>query len=602
MGIKKLDKTTSEQIAAGEVVENPASVVKELIENALDAGASRVEIKLAGGGRKMLKVIDNGTGIAARDLPMAFQRFATSKLSSLDDLERICSLGFRGEALPSIAAVTRVTMLTRARGAMTGSSIILEGGKITSQAEMGAPEGTAVEVKDLFYNTPGRLKFLRSDTAETARVTALVSDLALAHPRVAFILSNERTHLLQTSGDGNLLHAIGAVYGRETASTMLSIEVKNKEHDLELEGYISDPVQNRSNRRYISVTINGRPVKSPAVTAAVLRGYGSFLPKHRFPVAVLHLRISPALLDVNVHPAKTEVRFQSPEAVKELVYLGVRNTLHQPFADFSRQDTPAGHKDARKTAFTPWMNGARQYVLETPQLKDKDSLQDTTPSFLTVSQPPIEKSADEALEAPGREGGKGACRLIGQFLHSYIVAARDDELLLIDQHAAHERVIYEKLVSRGEGKIEGAQLTVPLELEVPAAWREPLEELKPYLEEIGVKVESFGDNSYIIRSIPFSRKEWEGKEALYSMLEELVVKEFSPGENQQEKVMKTVACHGAIKAHQPLSDLEMEILLEQWENTPGCSYCPHGRPVVQVFHLRELEKGFQRKGGAGRDG
>lgn len=607
MTIKILDPRIAEKIAAGEVIENPASVVKELVENSLDAGATRIEIRIEVGGKKRITVIDDGCGMAPEELPLAFQRFATSKLAVLDDLNRIITLGFRGEALPSIAAVSRVTITSRPRGALAAARLSLEGGQITAREEIGAPEGTAVEVRDLFYNTPGRLKFLRSDPVELGRISALLTGLVLAHPETAFILASESKQIIQTAGDGNLLHAIGALYGHECAAAMIPLPERESEQvpGLAVTGFIAAPHYHRPSRKQITAIINGRVVRNFQVIAALERGYGGFLPRQRYPVAVLHLRIPPHLLDVNVHPAKAEVRFARPDLIVELVYKAVRAALHKP----PLQSRPAGNRafedDVRvPMPGFPWRKGRQVYMLEpagsgaavlTPQA-GPETLAEATPAEDHLA------SSTSCAEAPPPPAGAAAIspsRLLGQFLQSYLVVQRGEELLLIDQHAAHERIIYESLVPEKAGRSEAIQLTVPLEIELPLHWREPVKELLPLLSEMGYKLEPFGDNSYIIRAMPFASGAPPTAADFCALLEELVEAAPAPGESRREQVRKTVACHRAVKAHQPLSTAEMEALLKSWEETPGATYCPHGRPAVISFQREELEKGFRREGRTG---
>ncbi len=606
MTITVLDQQTAERIAAGEVIENPASVVKELVENSLDAGATLIEIAIREGGRKSITVTDDGCGIPAAELPLAFRRFATSKLKTLSDLQRIESLGFRGEALPSIAAVARVNLTSRPGEAAAGARISVAGGKVLAQEEVGAPAGTSVEVLDLFYNTPGRLKFLRAAPVESARVTALITEMALAHPQVAFVLSGEKKTVVQTSGDGELLHVIGALYGADTAAAMLPLKDASAQPGLSVSGYISAPHLNRPSRRQITLIVNGRVIRSNTLINALERGYGSFLPSRRHPVAVLHLQVQPDLLDVNVHPAKTEVRFQRPEAVKELVYQAVRAALQRPAAPPPRLRL----RDSAVAESQPdlWREGARRYLLEGDEFPARPgALADpfhgeaaaAAAGALAPPEPAVHTQGHDASQDRGLPEG---CRLIGQFLHSYLLAQKGDQLLIMDQHAVHERILYETLARQPEGASHGVQLSLPLTVEVPPVWRERMADLLPLLNESGFKMEPFGDNSYIIRACPFEARGDYKAVDFYAMLEEMVLQaERVPAEGLREQVRKTVACHRAIKAHQPLSRQEMEQLLKDWEKTGEVQYCPHGRPAVITINREELDRSFKRKGG-GADG
>ncbi len=588
--IRVLDPQTADKIAAGEVIEHPASVVKELVENSLDAGADRIEITVAEGGKRRIAVVDNGSGMDPAGLELAFSRFATSKLTALGDLDEITSLGFRGEALPSIAAVSRVTLTSRRKNDLAAWRLRREGGKGAPPLESGAPEGTEVIVEDLFFNTPGRLKFLRGAPRELARISSLVTAFALAHPGCAFTLMSEKRTVLRTTGDGSLLHTIGALYGREAAGALLPLQ-RSDSAAVSLDGYLSAPHYSRASRRWITVVVNGRVVRSPLLVGALERAYGGMLGRGRHPLAVLRLQVSPALLDINVHPAKSEIRFEQPGLFNELVFRAARAALHA----LPLQDSGPGWREKQRE------DGQEQGRLEQRRLLEP--LRPGSPlegeSFFTGKAAPLPAGAEESATAGSGSAGygdeRGGCRLIGQFLHSYLVAQRGEELLLIDQHAAHERVLYHAFISRPPER-RGSQLTIPLHLEMPPAWREQFAGIKPFLEEAGFKLEPFGDNSYILRAVPFSIRGGQESE-IYTILEQLFQGEPAAGEDERERILKTVACHRAVKARQPLAHSEAEQLLRDWEQTPGAAHCPHGRPTVIRFHRDELDRGFQRKGG-----
>lgn len=591
--IRILDRSTADKIAAGEVIENPASVVKELVENSLDAGASRIRVSVSEGGKRSIRVTDDGCGIAPAGLKLAFSRFATSKLKSIDDLETIGSLGFRGEALPSIAAVARVTLTTRRKDDFHALRITVEGGAASPPVETGAPAGTEVLVEDLFYNTPGRLKFLRGGPRELAGISSLLTALALAHPACSFTLLSEGKTALRTTGDGSLLHVIGALYGGEAAAAALPLTGADRAGGISLEGYLSAPHFSRASRRWITTVVNGRVIRSPLLMGALERAYGGMLERRRHPLAVLLLQAPPEMLDVNVHPAKSEIRFHRTALFNELVYRAARSALQGlP----GRESAPAWVEKQQQE----WRR--QQMQLLYPEGRERDS---GSPPGIPGEMLHAETGEVTALPAffrppggePGDEAPAGACRFIGQFLHSYLVAQRGEDLLIIDQHAAHERVIYHALSTAGAGRKE-AQLTVPLTLELPPAWRGRIEEIGPSLEEAGFKLEPFGDNSYILRAAPFPMKEG-GSNAMYALLEELLQEEPAAGGESRERILRTVSCHRAVKAHQPLSRAEAEQLLKDWERTPGAAHCPHGRPAVLTFSRAELDRGFHRKGGGG---
>lgn len=591
--IQILDPGTAEMIAAGEVIEHPASVVKELVENSLDAGAGSVEICVREGGKRSIRVTDNGCGIPSVALKLAFSRFATSKLRSIEELGLITSLGFRGEALPSIAAVSKVTLTSRHGAEPAAARIRVEGGKIFSQTEVGAPEGTEVLVEDLFYNTPGRLKFMRGGPRELARISALLTGMALAHPACSFTLISEGKTLLRTTGDGSLLHALGAIYGSEAAAAMLALEGRDLSREIMLSGFLSAPHFSRASRRWITAVVNGRVVQSYLLAGALERAYGGMLARGRHPMAVINLEVAPDQLDVNVHPAKSEIRFHRPETFNELVFRAARKVLTgMP----GREPVPAWIKEQQEE------RRRRQYQLIYPPEHEPgpgESGAYPDPGIFPAGAAGLMDAelftAADSEDAGISAASSGDCRLIGQFLFSYLVAQKGEELLLIDQHAAHERVIYHALAGAGKGE-KAVQLTLPLTLELPPAWRSRVEEICPFLDEAGFKLELFGDNSYILRAVPFS-VEQGGDRALYVLMEELLQGEPDPGLEERERILRTIACHRAIKAQQPLSRAEAEKLLSSWEKTPGAAYCPHGRPAVLRFHRNELDKGFQRKGG-----
>lgn len=578
MTIRELDKKTSEQIAAGEVIENPASVVKELIENSIDAGATRIEVETENGGKKRIVVTDNGAGINPEELPLAFKRFATSKLSRLDDLDSLTSLGFRGEALPSIAAVSKVTMVSKIKERLAGSQIEIQGGSILSHCEAGAPIGTMVEVRDLFFNTPGRQKFLRADSVESSKISLLLTNLALAHPQVAFTLKNNGKRLFSTSGDGVLCHVMAELYGNDIAGALLKIKGKEISLKAEIGGYITVPHQTRSTRRWITLIINGRVIKNALLVNALQRGYGDLLPRNRFPMAVLHLNLPGQEIDVNVHPAKEEVRFQKPELIKNLLYRAVKAALLQ---GYNLPEWPEAVQVKQSEPVSSLFEAPAHYE----------------PGRIQFTETKLDSKIWENEDAEEKKTG-GQYYLIGQYLRSYLVVQKDDDLLLIDQHAAHERVNYHHLSSPEPERREerGIQLTMPLTLELPNAWQEQMASLLPILREYGFDITAIDDNSYIIRAVPFMARLQPGAEELNDIIAGLIEKDHYNEEEKREAIRKTLACHRSVKARQHLSRAEMEQLLNEWVATPDANFCPHGRPTVISFDRSKLEKSFHRKG------
>lgn len=588
MIIKELDKKTAEQIAAGEVIENPASVVKELVENALDAGATRIEVSTEGGGKKRIIVTDNGTGINPQELHLAFKRFATSKLARLDDLDHLTSLGFRGEALPSIAAVSKVSMVSRAKKMLAGTEIELQGGEIINQREAGAPVGTMVTVSDLFFNTPGRLKFLRADSVESSRISSLLTELALAHPQVAFSLKSGGKSLFTSSGDGILPHVMAELYGNNLAETLLKVEGSEAAIKATISGYITAPHHTRSARRWITLVINGRVIKNALLINALQRGYGDLLPRNRFPVAVLYLSLPGCEIDINVHPAKEEVRFLKPELVKTLLYKAVKAALRQNY------NLPGWPEAAKPIYGQPALEGKSEENEMLPSLFETAAHYEAGQLRFTEAKDSTQVWEDDSND---EEKTSGQYRLIGQYLQSYLVVQKGDDLLLIDQHAAHEKVNYHRLCSneQRQKEVSGAQLTLPLSIDLPKAWQEQMTTLIPLLREHGFDIDPIDDNSYLVRAVPYMTRNQPDAEELYDIISGLIETDTYNEEERREAIRKTVACHRSIKARQSLSRLEMEQLLNEWVVTPDSNLCPHGRPTVISFERAKLEKSFHRR-------
>jgi len=603
MTIKLLSKDTAEKIAAGEVIENPASVIKELVENALDAGAGKIEVSIEAGGREMITVADDGEGIKQDEVSLAFQRFATSKLAAIDDLDQLVSLGFRGEALPSIAAVSKLKMITRPKNAIGAAKIVLEGGEVKDFGETGAPYGTTVVVKELFFNTPGRKKFLRAAAVEASRVSTLITAMALANPDRSFSLQSGGRSLLKTSGDGKLLHVIGALYGHDTAAAMHELKDGSAEEEgIMVEGCVSAPIHNRSSRKWITIIVNGRIVNNPQIASALIRAYGDQLPHNRFPLAVLKLKVRPDLIDVNVHPAKTEIRFLDPEAAKRAVYRSVKLSIQNLTV------SPPWPVSSNKSLFTKSADSYRQYGFNLPY-KGLGRNTDLASEFIvneSLTQqydPPGQEGApslatnDENREKAGLETETAYYTLIGQYLNSFIIVQRGEDLLLIDQHAAHERLIYNRLQDslNRNLKADEAQLTIPYTLDIPVLWREQLPRVLPYLRSCGIDLEPIDLDSYVIRAVPLIFNEPLKDFEIIDLLERLINEDYNNA-NHHDALLKTIACHRSVKAKQPLTHEDMIMLLDEWFETEAAGYCPHGRPTMISFDRHQLERSFLRRG------
>jgi DNA mismatch repair protein MutL len=579
MSIRILSPEVASQIAAGEVVERPASVVKELVENALDAGAKSLDVEIAAAGRTLVRVADDGAGIPADELALAIERHATSKLASADDLFRIATLGFRGEALASIGSVSRFTITSRTAGAQAGARLHVEGGIIGKLEQIGAPVGTVVSVEDLFYNVPARLKFLKQDATERRAIDALVTRYALAYPQVRFKLSEGNAASLHTAGDGDRRAILAALYGVDVARQML--EVLADEDGFRLTGFISPTALTRSNRREITFFINGRWVQDTPLTSALLQAYHTLLMVGRYPLAVLFIEVPPDEVDVNVHPAKAEVRFRSPDKAFSFVQRAARRALlaYAPvpqMASTSLWGAPArsvdpawslGHDEA--PAGMQAEGGAGQEAESSPAVGTQPSAFEKVPLL----------------------------RLIGQIGATYLVAEGPDGLYLVDQHAAHERVLFEKLMAQqAQRNIPSQALLTPAVVELPRAAAELLNPQIPILQQFGFHIEPFGQNSYQVRAMPALFANREPAAALRALVEDFEEDE-APLQNELEaKIAGRVCKRMAVKAGQVLSPDEQRALLADLEACASPRTCPHGRPTMIHLSVDMLERQFGRKG------
>ncbi|MBA7623982.1 DNA mismatch repair protein MutL [subsurface metagenome] len=566
MPIKVLDKQVVSQIAAGEVVERPASVVKELVENSLDAGSSQIAVEVRGGGVSLIRVIDNGAGIPSGEVGLAFERYATSKISGVSDLQSIGSLGFRGEALPSIAAVAHVDIVTCADGESAGTYLNLEDGVIANRKSQGRARGTTVTARNLFRKVPARLKFLKSLSTENSHIANVVSQYALAFPGVGFNLLLDGKPALRTAGRGQLMDSVIEIYGVEIAQNML--ELKDGEWEggtvsPRVTGMIGSPTVGRSSRDYLSFFINRRWVSSRLLAWAVEEAYHGLLMTGKHPVAVINISLPMSELDVNIHPTKSEVKFQNERRVFVAVQKAVRQALveQMPVPRIEEVATtyasPAQREQALWTAAVD-----RSQLTSLPEV----------PQTLMASLPVL--------------------RVLGQLMNSYIIAEGPDGLYLIDQHAAHERILFEKVNqqrSRQEMEVQG--LLEPATFEVNWKQEAVLKSHYADLAEFGFSIEPFGDRTYLVRAVPhlLSGKDWAG------MLRELL-DSFS-GENKNdwlEKVATSIACHSAVRAGQVLTDDEMRELVRQLEQAATPHTCPHGRPVMIHLSAGQLKREFGR--------
>jgi DNA mismatch repair protein MutL len=566
MPIKVLDKETVARIAAGEVVERPASVVKELVENSLDAGASQISVEVRGGGVSLIRVIDNGAGIPSGEVELAFARYATSKVAGLEDLESISSLGFRGEALPSIAAVADVDMVACADGETAGTSLSLKDGVVVGRGSQGRSLGVTITVRNLFRRLPARLKFLRSPATENSHIAQVVSQYALAFPEVRFSLLIEGRMALTTPGSGRLIDSVSQVYGLGVARNMLEIEPGRWQGGAAaasplVSGMVGSPTVSRSGRGYLSFFVNRRWINSRLLARAVEEAYHGLLMTGRHPVAIINISLPPQEVDINIHPTKTEVKFRSEHLVFTAVQRAVRQALVGQAPVPKIEEVAVEYKPLpRQISWAPALGG--------------DSLPGPAPA---VPQTP-------AVSLP-------VLRVLGQLWGSYIIAEGPDGLYLIDQHAAHERILFEKLrLQRSRQEVEVQGLLEPATFEVSPGQEEALKGHREELAESGFSIEPFGERTYLVRAVPalLHDRDWVG-----------VVRELldSSGEGQGdwgEGVAISIACHSAVRAGQTLTDDEMRGLVRQLEQAAIPHTCPHGRPTMIRLSSGQLKKEFGR--------
>jgi len=633
--IIQLSTHVANLIAAGEVVERPASVVKELLENAVDAGASQVTVEIRDGGMTFLRVTDNGCGMAPEDAKTAFLRHATSKLRTAEDLAAISTMGFRGEALAAIASVSRIDLMTKTAGALFGTSLHLDAGNITEETEVGCPEGTTIIVRDLFYNTPARMKFMKSDTVEGGRVAAAVQLQALAHPEVAFRFIRDGKEALSTPGTGDLEAAVYCVYGRECAKM---VKVESRWDNYSLTGYVSKPTDSRPSRNLQTFFVNDRPVKSRLLIAALEEAYRNQIMVGKFPACVLRLRIPANTVDVNVHPAKTEVKFLNEKAVFDCVHYGVLGALNKqsdrPQVQFKQPPTPVAQQTAKpapqaQTAPQPKQNTffrtmtAEEYKTFSTALKDapqpkKDAAAATvvkleqtvlpplreavmlpkvdTPVYKPVPMPqpePVAVAAIEPEQVVLPMPQEIPWRMVGELYNSYIIVEQGEEAFLIDKHAAHERILFEKLKANQE-KISGQVLLTPVSVHLSPAAASELLANQPLLEELGFEISEFGDNTVLIRQIPMDLNPDTAAEALESLAADLLNGRRERKDSIRDELLHTVACKAAIKAGWSNDEKELIALVKQVMADENLKYCPHGRPICVTLSKKQLEKQFKR--------
>ena len=660
-------------IAAGEVVERPASVVKELLENAVDAGASQITVEAKDGGMTFLRVTDNGCGMSREDARTAFLRHATSKLRTAEDLAAIGTMGFRGEALAAIASVSRIDLMTKTPGSLSGVSLQLEAGTITEETEAGCPDGTTIIIRDLFFNTPARMKFMKSDTVEGGRVAAAVQMQALAHPEVAFRFLRDGKQVLSTPGNGDLHAAVYSVYGRECAK-MVSVDSRWEQYSLS--GFVTKPTDSRPSRNLQTFFVNNRPVKSKLLVAALEEAYRNQIMVGKFPACVLHLNLPAGAVDVNVHPAKTEVKFLNEKAVFDCVHYGVLAALNKqsdrPQVQFKQPSQPAAPiappSLPAKPAFTPQptaqaaplkgsqnaqkkdsffrtmtaeeyrtfdaalkdapqpkkeaaiaaaakierpanmplrefvqLPGLKETPVPVPAPEKKPVMVDVPiapppakpaagPTNASVPTPPaVEEPEQVALEMPQEPDW----HMVGELYNSYIIVQQGDNAFLIDKHAAHERILFEKLKANQE-KISSQALLTPVPVRLSPTVCAELLASKDMLEELGFEIEEFGENTLLLRQIPMDLTAELAAESLETLASDLLNGRREKKDTVRDELLHTVACKAAIKAGWKNDEAELLAVAKQVMSREDLKYCPHGRPICITLSKKQLEKQFKR--------
>ena len=641
--IIQLDAHVANLIAAGEVVERPASVVKELLENAVDAGATHVTVEIRDGGMTFIRVTDDGCGMAAEDARTAFLRHATSKLRTADDLAAISTMGFRGEALAAIASVSRIDLITKTESCISGTNILLEGGTITEESEIGCPLGTTIIVRDLFFNTLARMKFMKTDTVEGSRVTAAVQLQALAHPEVAFRFIRDGKEVLSTPGNGQLEAAVYCVYGRDGGKM---VKVDSHWEQFKLTGYVSKPTDARPSRNLQTFFVNDRPVKSKLLIAAFEEAYRNQLMVGKFPSCVLHLHLPANAVDVNVHPAKTEVKFLNEKAVFDCIHYGVLGALNKTPDRPHMQFKPAPQPIVQKASTPPAPKAA------TPQKQDNFFRTMTAQEYKTFSAVvkeapvpqkeaaiatvravertflPVKEEVKIPAPAPIQEHPKAvaqetthvapipvppatpepeieieqqamdmptaiAWRLVGELYNTYIIVEQGEDAFLIDKHAAHERILFEKL-KKNQERISSQALLAPIPCRLSPDEMAILLSNIDLIGQLGFEIEEFGENTLLIRQVPMDLSSESAADTLTTLAADLLSGKQGDVNAVRDEVLHTVACKAAIKAGWHTDEKELKVLVQTVMDDDELKYCPHGRPICVTLSKKQLEKQFKR--------
>ena len=656
--IKVLDQHTIDKIAAGEVIERPSSIVKELVENSIDAGATRVTVEITDGGTSLIRVTDNGAGIDESDVRKAFMSHATSKLDNVDDLLNISSLGFRGEALSTISAVSKVEMITKTHESLTGTRYVIEGGKELEMTSIGAPDGTTIISREIFYNTPARLKFLKTNMTEGSYINDMMTHIALSNPDVAIKLISGGKVIIDTQGDGRFKETIYSLYGKEIARALLDVDYKDE--NIKVTGYIGKPFLSKGNRGFENYFVNGRFIKSPVVNRAIEEAYKTYIMVHKFPYTALFIELPPYMVDVNVHPAKREFRFDDEKALFHAVFYAVKDALANkeiiPEADREYITGPS----VKEVKETPFVTQAKFETIKTNEFISENKPEPTAnniseeredPSFDSFKKPSVTQEVHDSSSyshpSPASGSGKGSFsilesllpkdymekldnkklvnqsedilpkgsyeqqeltesrflseeakghhKIIGQVFKTYWITEYDGSLYLMDQHAAHEKVNYETFLAEfKERKILSQNMYPPEVVSLTSAEKQAVLENVDYLKSYGFEIEEFGGNDVKLSAMPANLIGLDGREVFTELISYLSEGVDNVTEDIFVRKLATMGCKAAIKGNQEISEFEVRDLIEKLMKLKDPYTCPHGRPTLIRMTKEELDKKFKR--------
>lgn len=618
--IHVLDDSTINKIAAGEVVERPASVVKELVENSIDAGATKIEVEIMAGGTSFLRVTDNGKGMTEEDARLAILRHATSKIRAADDLQTIGTLGFRGEALPTIASVSRFSMKTRPQGADLGTEVAITGGKTPDIHATGTSLGTTIKVEDLFFNTPARKKFLKTNHTEAAHISDFITKLALSHPEIAFRFINNNKMALVTPGSGNLYDAIRAIYGKTVAESLLTLAFENPTEGVKISGFITKPSMLKSTRGWQTFLVNGRIIENRAIAKAIDNAYKSMVPKSGYPMVVLNLTVPPRTVDVNVHPQKSEMKFEDESMIFKAVYKATLDAV-RPAAGLglgrvaASVESPAVHAaqpmqeamhfvPASAPSYTPnpatYQPRTMYEAVHRPASmegfqKAQETIQASRTTKYSLPEPTEEHVAEQQIAEQNAQLMEGAILPIGQVDLTYIIAQDAKNLYIVDQHAAHERILFDKFSAQAEG-IPSQPLLVHQMMTFDAGDAALIEANQELFHHLGFHLEAAGPQDCRLTEVPADVPTSEAEDIIREILTNLHDMHAASAAELRKSALATTACRAAIKAGEELSLAQMQIILDELSRTPQPFTCPHGRPTILKFSTDDMAKMFKRTG------